>query len=287
MRNVLNYYYGMDVSNIHQKDKFYYFIYHDALYIMMACDKPNIQDIYEYTVYLKQFNYPCHEIIVNKFDSLLTIYDNCEYVLMKVFVTRKTIDINDILHSNVEYISDKLKLLPWHVLWSSKVDYLEYQMNQMGKKSELIRDSFNYYIGLAENAISLSSGLSSPYCLSHDRIHYNDSLIDLYNPLFFVIDFKYRDICEYFKSCYFNGVDNDIFCYIDNYVYTYDDGCLFLSRMLFPTYYFDVYEKIINDIDDSSLNVILDLVYNYEALLKNINAYLNRKFSIPILDWLR
>ena len=42
----------------------------------------------------------------------------------------------------------------WDYLWSTKIDYLEYQINQSGKKYPLIVESFSYFVGLTENAIS-------------------------------------------------------------------------------------------------------------------------------------
>ena len=40
-------------------------------------------------------------------------------------------------------------------MWIRKIDYFEYQISQFGKKYPIIRESFNYYVGLAENGISL------------------------------------------------------------------------------------------------------------------------------------
>ena len=288
MKNALNYYYGLDVSNIHQKDKNYYFDYLDGHYMLVICYRDNINDIYTYTLYLHSINFPCHEIILNNSNNVITQINNENYILMRVTVPPRKININDIiLFSNINYIDDKLKLPDWYLLWTEKVDYLEYQMNQMGKKHHLLRESFSYYIGLAENAISLVKNVSQDnYALCHSRIR--DDLQELYNPLNFVIDTKYRDVCEYYKNNYFGGkIDFDIKNYIDRHVYNFNDACLFFARLLFPTYYFDIYEKIINDmIDDSILIQIINQVNNFELVLKDINLYLRNKFSIPTLDWL-
>ncbi len=286
MRNSLYYYYGLDVSGIHQRDNVYYFNHDGYDYIMTICEKKNINDIYEYSLYLHSINVPCHEFILNSSNTLLTTINNYNYVLMKVFVPDRKTAIDDIIFlNNVNYIG-KLPSMDWYMLWTTKVDYLEYQMNQMGKKHPLLRDSFSYYIGLAENAISLVHSVKQhDYCLNHERV--SDNLRELYNPLNFVIDTKYRDICEYIKQSFYKNVSCDIVNYIDNYIYDYNDACLFFSRMLFPTYYFDLYEKIINDIiDDSSLNSIIDRVNDFELFLKDIYIYLKNKFNIPNFDWL-
>jgi len=43
----------------------------------------------------------------------------------------------------------------WYTLWTSKIDYLEIQLSEFGKKYPLLRKSFPYFCGLAENAIQL------------------------------------------------------------------------------------------------------------------------------------
>lgn len=84
-----------------------------------------------------------------------------------------------------------------------KIDYLEYRMNQQGLKYKLLRESFSYYIGLAENAIILvKENSANNFTLSHKRISYNDTTYQLYNPLNYTIDCYFRDTCEYFKSAF-------------------------------------------------------------------------------------
>ena len=48
----------------------------------------------------------------------------------------------------------KLYRNSWASLWSAKLDYFEYQVSELGKDKPLILDSFSYYLGLGENAIS-------------------------------------------------------------------------------------------------------------------------------------
>ena len=176
----------------------------------------------------------------------------------------------------------------WYYLWTNKVDYLEYQISQIGKKYSLIRESFSYYIGLAENAISLIKGVSNKnfYSLTHKRIEYNYTTYDLYNPLNFNIDLRIRDVCEYFKSCFFNdiNVNEQVRLYLFYNKLNYEESCCFMARMLFPTYYFDMYEKIITgESDDSSLKNIINKANEYEKLLREINLYLN----LNSIDWLK
>lgn len=293
MKNALNYYYGLEVVNIHQKDKKFYFKHDNHEYIFTQCDLDNIDKIYEISNKLNQMGIYCHQIILNNANQIITKVNNENYVLMKIYVQKTKINLNDIINfNNINFNDQSLKIADWYDLWTEKIDYFEYQISQMGKKYPLIRKSFSYYIGLAENAISLVRSVSKDnlyYSLGHRRINFKDSLHELYNPSNFIVDLRIRDICEYFKSSFFNRIDieNDIIAYLTYNNLNYNESCYFMARMLFPTYYFDTYEKIINnDIDEIKINNITSLVNEYEMLLKTIYSYLRRKVNLPALEWL-
>lgn len=294
MKNALSYYYGLDVTNIHQKDKTFYFQYENYEYILIPCYIEQVDTIYELSSKLNQVGIYCHQIILNNNNSILTRVNDDNYILMRIFTSKDKIGLNDIINfNNINYMNDnKLKVDNWYILWTEKIDYFEYQISQIGKKYPLIRKSFSYYIGLAENAITLVKSTPSDslyYCLSHRRICCKDNMQDLYNPLNFIIDLRFRDVCEYFKSCFFNkiNIENQIMLYLYYNNLNYNESCYFFARMLFPTYYFDVYEKIINnEIDESRLNNITSLVNDYEALLKRIYLYLKNTVNLPNLEWL-
>lgn len=294
MKNALNYYYGLDVSNVHQKDKIFYFKYEEYEYIFMICENENIESIYEVNVKLNQMGIGTHQIVLNNDNMILTRINDENYILMRVFTQKNKININDVINFNNINCNDceKIKLIDWYTLWTNKIDYMEYQMSQMGKKYPLIRRSFSYYIGLAENAVTLINGASKDnlyYSLGHRRITCKDTIQDLYNPINFVYDLRIRDVCEYFKSCFFSkiNIENEIMLYLSYNNLNYNESCYFFARMLFPTYYFDIYEKIIsNEIDEEDLNNIISLVNEYEILLKRIYLYLRKKVNLPHLEWL-
>ena len=65
-------------------------------------------------------------------------------------------------------------------MWVQKNDYLEYQTSMLGLKYPLIRESFSYYIGLAETAIEIVNSLektSVSLVYSHRRLNQNIILI--------------------------------------------------------------------------------------------------------------
>lgn len=244
MKNALNYYYGLNIEIIHQKEKNYYFQVNNFSYLFLPYDNlDEISDIYKLNIFLKQ-SIPVHEIILNKSNAIVTNINGDNYILLKILVPKANIGINDIISlNNINIPIDKSKLRrdDWYNMWVQKIDYFEYQVSQMGKKYPVIRESFNYYVGLAENAIILVKNTDPNNLnlgLSHRRI--DNTSFELYNPLNLIIDVRIRDVCEYFKYCFFNNIDisNELDLFLTYNKLGRDEGRYFLARMLFPTYYF-------------------------------------------------
>ena len=51
----------------------------------------------------------------------------------------------------------------------------------------------------------------------------------------------------------------DIYYYIKNNNLTYDESILFLARMIYPSYYFDIYDEIIKEREtEDKINLIIN-----------------------------
>ena len=288
MKNALNYYYNLNVENIHQKNKNYYFKVNNLQYMLLECVNEEISDIYSLNIYLTK-NYLFYKIILNKENKIITLINETNYILMEINNSIKELNVNEIIKiNNISIVNfNKLRRDNWYTLWTNKIDYFEYQINQIGKKYPIIRESFNYYIGLAETAISLIKSINNEgmyLSLSHKRIN---NAFDLYNPLNLIIDVRIRDICEYFKFCFFENknVLRELELFLNYNKLSYNESVYFLARMLFPTYYFDLYEKIIaNEVKEEEIKKIISKVDKYEKLLKYI--YLNFKNNNLYIEWL-
>ena len=291
MKNTINYYYNLNINTIHQKDKNYYFKVDNKNYLLLKCTNiEELDDIYRLNMYLSQI-LPVNRIVLNVNNEVITKINDSNYLLLELFSNNNKINLNNIIElSNIRIpISvDKLKRNDWYNLWVKKIDYFEYQLSQIGKKYPLIRESFNYYIGLAENAIILVNNIdfnNIPLGLSHRRI--TNMSFNLYNPLNIVIDARIRDVCEYFKFCFFNNIDisMELELFLSYNSFNIDEAKLFLARMFFPTYYFDLYEKIIdNEIDESEIKKVIIKADNYEKILKQV--YYHFKNNQINIEWL-
>ena len=57
--------------------------------------------------------------------------------------------------------------------------------------------------------------------------------------------------------------------------------------MLFPSFYFDMYEKIINgSSDDKELLKITNKIESYQILLRDLYWLLKRNANLPDIEWI-
>lgn len=301
MKNAIYYYYQLSTSHVHQDiNKRCRFFVGEEEYLLEPVFMPitMLQGIYELSLQLFQRNIYCHQFVLNKDNNLVTYMNQTSYVLLRVYYhDDRLITVDDVIEfsNRTLYLPeiDSLKRDNWYTMWTEKIDYFEYQISQFGKKYPLIRESFSYFVGLAETAISLLNYFSNlptqALVVARRRIKSTDTLFDLYNPLNFIIDNRIRDASEYFKQKFFENpyVFEDIKYYLEtNYLSDYE-MILFFARMLFPTYYFDLYEDILLDgKEEKSLLKIIEQIDHYQILLKNIYFYLKEMVSLPEIEWL-
>lgn len=300
MKNALQYYYGLVTTNIHQFHKRYLFRVDKDNYVFMPCERniEELKELYQISNLLIRNGIYSHEIILNNSGSMITFINQIPYILMKTRVKQDDI----IILSDLIFFQNKTKNMnnspllrrnDWYALWTNKVDYFEYQVSQLSKKYPRIRESFSYFIGLAETSISLYKMLSKKdavsLCIAHKRIRAKDTLFDLYNPLNFILDIPSRDASEYFKSAFMDQDDiiNEIIYYL-SYSNLNEYECqMFFVRLLFPTFYFDIYEDVITG-DEKEKELLKATVHieKYEQMLKQVYQYLRTIIYLPEIEWL-
>ena len=174
------------------------------------------------------------------------------------------------------------------------IDYYETQIGENSKKYPLIRESFDYFIGLAENAISYLTYTKkeTPKTIYDNKVlSHNNLYHSLDDPLNIIIDHKSRDLAEYIKLSFFDNNKN-IFQELDNYFYYHkysDYGIRVLfSRILYPSFYFKAYNDIIQGIaKEKELNNIINNIDKYEIYIYNIYIYLKKYSNLPPIEWLK
>lgn len=298
MKNAINYYYNLNPQEIHQINKKYKFENQNKHYLFEPIER-NIDElkiIYELHGYLLNIGSYCHKIILNNNHQITTNINGTNYIMLQTFTPNKIIEMNDILIFSNMYIDtkkfEKIKRDNWYNLWINKIDYVEYQISQFGKKYNLIRESSDYYIGIVENCISLLVNIkkgNSAITISHNRTTQSTNLSEYFNPTTFILDSRIRDISEYFKDCIIKQID--ILDTIIKYIYynklnIYEINLLFI-RILYPSYYLDLCETILEEKEpEEKLKQIIDKVETTEDYIRKIYHQLKPIGNLPDIEWL-
>ncbi len=293
MKNVINYYYNILFDDIHQTNQDFYFDINDSRYffILFEGDISSLQNTYKLQEELLQRNLYVHQILLNKDGQIVTFVNGNPYILLKALYYSEKINFKYVI-SFSQIIMNPKESYDWKILWSEKNDHLEYQINQTKNRYPLINESFNYFIGLGETSIELLNEIKKqniPQTIAHRRINSNNTIFELYNPLNLIIDTRTRDVAEYFKSKFFNtgNIDKDLEDFLKNARLTTAEYYLFFARMLYPTYYFDLYEEIISGKkDEKEIKKITDKINDYEKILKKIYSYYKNFLPLTSIEWL-
>ena len=290
MKNLINYYYNLEIQNFKKSSNKFLFKLNNKNYEFVAFSGNMNELISNYNI-VKSSNKYCHTIVPNKDNSPITFYKGTQYILIeKNLNIEKYVDSKEILF--YEIIVEKNLKNNWKKLWGEKIDYYEYQMSQLSIKYPLIKESLNYYIGLTETAITLLNYVNYSMVknyICHKRINFKEKLDEFLNPINFIIDSRVRDLAEFIKINYmFNCINyNDIIKMIELFNLSDQEAILLLSRLLYPSYYFDLYDKIIKDeIDENSIEIYTKKSTSYEVLLKKIYKTLKKIHVIPNIEWL-
>lgn len=305
MKETLEYYYGLDIDFLEELDGKYHFKLDNQDYFFVFYNRSidELKDIVNVCneMVLKGIN--VNKILINRNNSYLTKINEYDYILFAVSNINEEYDIFDMIK-----ISDKLVLNNsksslyrnnWGTLWSEKVDYFEYQVRELAINKDVVKNSFSYYIGLAENAISYVNNTNFKYknvldykiVLSHRRVYFPNYKLNYLNPLSFIFDLEVRDIAEYLKSMFFNKNEEYVLEELSSYlkvrrlsIYEYQ---MLFARLLYPTYYFDNYESVMNkNVDEEVLVKIIKRCNDYEIFLKKAYLEISRYAKIDKIDWI-
>ena len=122
--------------------------------------------------------------------------------------------------------------------------------------------------------------------LCHERISYCNYL----NQLNITVDYYARDVAEYIKFLFFsdNYQDFSFISLFESLHFSYNDYILLFSRLLFPSYYFDVYDCIIsNKGSEEDLTKIIFSVDKYYLFLRQLCQCIFLFVKIPQIDWIK
>lgn len=299
MKNLILYHYNLDIYNIRFIDGLYFFESDNKKYMLYNYDRniDEINDLYYLNNMLLENCKFYHKIILNKDNKIIIDHNQKLYVLLELsHIVSDDISIFDI-NSNFKQFNygyfKRISKIDWKTLWINKIDYFEYKI--FHEKGEDIKNIiiYNYLIGLSENAISYFLNIQELYNLNdaiisinHRLFKKNMNLIDLYNPLELIIDYRVRDISEYIKQLFITDKYDSysIEEYFDNMDFNQLDYNLLFCRLLFPNFYLDYY--ICNDIEEKKLKNIEIELSKYQNFLKEIYYLIKKRAKLLNVDWI-
>ena len=298
MKNALFYYYQINVIRLVKTKDYYYFKDGNYLYYLILINRP--MDYINEVINLNRMliNTRIMHIIYNINKAPISFINNHYYILLRHNKNIKfSLDdlYNPLYCNNLMLKLNTLNHSNWDNLWTSKIDYFEYQKDYIKVKYPLLYRSLDYFIGLGENAITyfysannyLTKEINDVLVIARRRINIKD--ISFFNPLNLVIDHKARDVGEYLKYIFIEDIYNyelveEILDNLDFSTYQYS---LLMARLLFPSFYFDIYEDIVNGYTkEKEIIKILNRTDEYQEFLKYIYNYINKKKPIIKIDWL-
>lgn len=281
MENILNYYYQLNIIDIKKKD-YYYLLTTDEYEQYIFNEIIDSNELKENLDYLNNTNVLYDLLILTKEGNITINYNDKEYALFKV---RNNENLNILSFSNL-ITTGKLK---WGTLWSNRVDYYLEQIAEVVEQKE-IKYAMDYYISLAEIAISYFNTLSEIYnentltfTLSH---HILTSPVDkymFYNPSNMCFDLSVRDIAEYIKESFFNDIltNYEILSLIDKINLNESLANYLLVRLIYPSYIFKLYDIFIETKElNKKFYDYMKKSREYETLLSTIYNKLKLKYSI-------
>jgi len=264
MKDVINYNYNFDVNEIEENKNYTSFKYNGEYFYFVFFNRieEELNDLIEICYELKLKGIRVHDIILNRYNKVLTKVGENNYIMLKLNCKKDEI-INFI--EICEYTS-KLKL--------------------NGNNSRLYRNNWGDL-----NKVNRTIGLKEydNISLSHRRIFAPNIGLNYFNPLSFIFDLEVRDIAEYLKTIFFNNEDSllDLKTYLKIKKLTPYSYNMLFARLLYPSYYFDIYEDIMNNNqDEEKLVYIIEKVNDYELFLVKAYEEISRYSYLDKIDWL-
>lgn len=298
MKKIINNYYNLYPDKIYKKEKnITYFFINNNKFNLVEIDRKK-EDIEEQikisnTLYYK--NIKVNTFIKNKKNNFITTINNKNYILLKINEYEETeVQLRDIINFDKSIVQKSGNMRENMINnWKLRVDLIEKQVIEYNKEFPIIKKSINYFLGLAENAISYANNIKNEknekIVLSHTRLRKKLNVQTIYNPLLFIMDYNSRDVSSYLKMNYVNetNVLDELEEAIFNKEFTAFEINILYSRMLYPDYYFDEIEEIIyHRKNEEKIRTIIRNIKKYEKMLIELHIMLKKYINIEPVEWM-
>ena len=266
MKEFIEYNYDLRCDDLAILNNLLYFKHLDKFYIISNFNRDEVE--FEKVLnYLISNNLKSLKVVMNKKGSYISEFNGKKYVVMESGCENEIIDfpicIGGLINEN-NY---------WNEIWENRVVQLEKHKSELSLNKDIFY-ILNYYIGLIEiciynyNLLIRKYGQKNGLSIQHNRIEFPMYSFSYYNPVNYLFDFEFRDFAEYLKMRFFYSdfSTDEAISVIDNYNFDNFSINMFFVRLIYPTYFLELYDM------QNKNNVYSDLFYD---LLKKSSQYEN------------
>ena len=266
MKEFIEYNYDLRCDDLAVLNNLLYFKHLDKFYIISNFNRDEVE--FEKVLnYLISNNLKSLKVVMNKKGSYISEFNGKKYVVMESDCENEIIDfpicIGGLINEN-NY---------WNEIWENRVVQLEKHKSELSLNKDIFY-ILNYYIGLIEiciynyNLLIRKYGQKNGLSIQHNRIEFPIYSFSYYNPVNYLFDFEFRDFAEYLKMRFFYSdfSTDEAISVIDNYNFDNFSINMFFVRLIYPTYFLELYDM------QNKNNVYSDLFYD---LLKKSSQYEN------------
>lgn len=266
MKEFIEYNYDLRCDDLAILNNLLYFKHLDKFYIISNFNRDEVE--FEKVLnYLISNNLKSLKVVMNKNGSYISEFNGKKYVVMESDCENEIIDfpicIGGLINEN-NY---------WNEIWENRVIQLEKHKSELSLNKDIFY-ILNYYIGLIEiciynyNLLIRKYGQKNGLSIQHNRIEFPMYSFSYYNPVNYLFDFEFRDFAEYLKMRFFYSdfSTDEAISVIDNYNFDNFSINMFFVRLIYPTYFLELYDM------QNKNNVYSDLFYD---LLKKSSQYEN------------
>ena len=266
MKEFIEYNYDLRCDDLAILNNLLYFKHLDKFYIISNFNRDEVE--FEKVLnYLISNNLKSLKVVMNKKGSYISEFNGKKYVVMESDCENEIIDfpicIGGLINEN-NY---------WNEIWENRVVQLEKHKSELSLNKDIFY-ILNYYIGLIEiciynyNLLIRKYGQKNGLSIQHNRIEFPMYSFSYYNPVNYLFDFEFRDVAEYLKMRFFYSdfSTDEAISVIDNYNFDNFSINMFFVRLIYPTYFLELYDM------QNKNNVYSDLFYD---LLKKSSQYEN------------
>lgn len=266
MKEFIEYIYDLRCDDLAILNNLLYFKHLDKFYIISNFNRDEVE--FEKVLnYLISNNLKSLKVVMNKKGSYISEFNGKKYVVMESDCENEIIDfpicIGGLINEN-NY---------WNEIWENRVVQLEKHKSELSLNKDIFY-ILNYYIGLIEiciynyNLLIRKYGQKNGLSIQHNRIEFPMYSFSYYNPVNYLFDFEFRDFAEYLKMRFFYSdfSTDEAISVIDNYNFDNFSINMFFVRLIYPTYFLELYDM------QNKNNVYSDLFYD---LLKKSSQYEN------------